>query len=132
MVLITNACIDPENGFFIVSNIVGFQVYVGGTNVAGEVISIHERFATIQMFGEATGFAVGDSVICTGRPLSVELGPGLLDSFFDGLQRQFERPDHDVHMPKLSGINALNKTKQWRFEPLSLSVRVVALDVSVW
>jgi V-type H+-transporting ATPase subunit A len=63
------------------------KVRVGHYELVGEVIRIDNDKATIQVYEETSGVTVGDPVLKTGKPLSVELGPGICTSIFDGIQR---------------------------------------------
>lgn len=67
------------------------RVAVGGLGLAGEVIRIDGDLATIQVYESTAGLRIGESVVDTGRPFSVTLGPGLLGSVFDGIQRPLPR-----------------------------------------
>lgn len=60
---------------------------VGHDQLVGEVIRIDADKATIQVYEETAGVTVGDPVLRTGKPLSVELGPGLMETIYDGIQR---------------------------------------------
>lgn len=60
---------------------------VGHDQLVGEVIRIDADKATIQVYEETAGITVGDPVLRTGKPLSVELGPGLMETIYDGIQR---------------------------------------------
>src|SRR3989338_11173416 len=60
---------------------------VGKENLMGEVIQIDGDKAIIQVYEDTSGIKPGEPVINTGEPLSVELGPGLLSSIYDGIQR---------------------------------------------
>jgi len=62
-------------------------VKVGNSGLIGEVIRVESDRATIQVYEETTGIKPGETVERTGHPLSVELGPGLINQFFDGTQR---------------------------------------------
>ena len=66
-------------------------VKVGEKKLIGEVIEIRGEHVSIQVYEETSGIGPGDEVISTGEPLSVELGPGLIESMFDGIQRPLER-----------------------------------------
>ncbi|KAJ1621085.1 hypothetical protein T492DRAFT_887627 [Pavlovales sp. CCMP2436] len=61
-------------------------VRVGHQKLVGEVIRLELDTATIQVYEETSGLTVGDPILCTGLPLSLELGPGLLGRIFDGIQ----------------------------------------------
>src|SRR5271154_1131428 len=75
----------------VASNMLGGAMYeltkVGKEGLMGEVIKIEQDKVTIQVYEETSGLGVGDPVARLGRPLCVELGPGLLDNIFDGIQR---------------------------------------------
>ncbi len=95
-------------------------VRVGKKGLIGEVIELKGDTASIQVYEETGGLGPGDPVEETGMPLSVELGPGLLNSIFDGIQRPL-----DLIMEKAGtfisrGIEvpALERKKKWKFKPL--------------
>lgn len=65
--------------------------------------------------------SVGDPVLRTGKPLSVELGPGILGSIFDGIQRPLEDIAVDtksIYIPRGINVNSLDRKKKWPFTPL--------------
>ncbi|MBI4444499.1 MAG: V-type ATP synthase subunit A, partial [Acidobacteria bacterium] len=62
-------------------------VLVGKAGLVGEVIRLERRGATVQVYEDTEGLRIGEPVIATGSPFVVELGPGLLGSIFDGIQR---------------------------------------------
>lgn len=67
------------------------------------------------------GVTVGDPVLRTGRPLSVELGPGIMDNIFDGIQRPLQdisRLSDSIYIPRGINVNALDRDKAWDFTPL--------------
>jgi len=94
-------------------------VYVGYERLIGEIIKLEEDIATIQVYENTSGVKPGEPVEGTGMPLSVELGPGLIGSIFDGIQRPlsviFERAGPFVSR----GIHifALPRDKKWSFTP---------------
>lgn len=95
-------------------------VKVGHDNLAGEVIRINGDQATIQVYEETAGVTVGDPVQRTGKPLSVELGPGLLHNIYDGIQRPLEKiAEHSksIYIPRGVDVPALDRTKKWEFTP---------------
>ncbi len=107
-------------------------VRVSGQRLIGEVIEIHGDEASIQVYEETSGLGPGEPVESTGAPLSVELGPGLIGSIFDGIQRPLEE------ILKVSGNNlkrgvevpSLNRDRKWRFVPsVSPGDRVTGGDV---
>lgn len=95
-------------------------VRVGHDELVGEIIRLESDLATIQVYEETSGVTVGDPVLRTGKPLSVELGPGIMGSIFDGIQR----PLRDIHVltdsiyiPKGVSTTALNRDLKWDFFP---------------
>ena len=69
----------------------GEQVKIGELGLFGEVISLNGRQAIVQTYESTDGVRPGEPAIGLGRPLSVELGPGLLGGIFDGVQRPLEK-----------------------------------------
>lgn len=107
-------------------------VRVSSQRLTGEIIEIHGDEASIQVYEETSGLAPGAPVESTGEPMSVELGPGLIGSIYDGIQR----PLDDIM--GLSGNNlhrgvevpALKRDRQWEFVPaLKVGDSVAAGDV---
>uniref|UniRef100_A0A183BI97 H(+)-transporting two-sector ATPase n=1 Tax=Globodera pallida TaxID=36090 RepID=A0A183BI97_GLOPA len=95
-------------------------VRVGHSELVGEIIRLEDDYATIQVYEETSSVTIGDPVLRTGQPLSVELGPGIMGSIFDGIQR----PLHDIaqmtksiYIPKGVNVKALNRSKKWEFLP---------------
>uniref|UniRef100_A0AC35U387 H(+)-transporting two-sector ATPase n=1 Tax=Rhabditophanes sp. KR3021 TaxID=114890 RepID=A0AC35U387_9BILA len=96
-------------------------VRVGHTELVGEIIRLEGDFATIQVYEETSAVTIGDPVLRTGKPLSVELGPGIMESIFDGIQRPLAAIANDtqsIYIPKGVRTNALDRTKKWQFKPL--------------
>ncbi len=107
-------------------------VRVGEQKLIGEIIEMHGDRASIQVYEETAGLGRGDRVVSTGAPLSVELGPGLIGSIYDGIQRPLERLREKYGSNITRGIDepALDRTRRWRFEPaVSAGDRVSAGDV---
>ncbi|MFH1684039.1 MAG: V-type ATP synthase subunit A [Candidatus Margulisiibacteriota bacterium] len=94
-------------------------VKVGEKGLIGEIIELKGDFASIQVYEETAGLGVGDPVVSTGRPLSVELGPGLLQSIYDGIQRPLEalKKESGDFIGRGISVNALDRTKKWDFVP---------------
>jgi len=99
-------------------------VYVGEAMLPGEVIRLEPSAVVIQVYEDSSGLRAGEPVAGSGRPLEVELGPGLLGGIFDGVQRRlpamaaaggdpFARPFVERGMQ----IPALDRTRRWTFEP---------------
>jgi V/A-type H+-transporting ATPase subunit A len=93
-------------------------VRVGEQRLLGEVIRLEEADAVIQVFEETVGLAVGAPVWSTGEPRLVELGPGLLGSVFDGVQRPLSALAADGPLlPRGLDAPALDRARTWDFEP---------------
>ena len=109
------------------------MVKVGANGLIGEIIEMREDRASIQVYEQTTGIGPGDPVISTGEPLSIELGPGLIESMFDGIQRPLEAFAERADSPFLKkgiAVNSLNREKLWTFNPvLEVGVEVEAGDV---
>ena len=97
-------------------------VRVSSQRLIGEIIEMHGDEASIQVYEETGGLGPGEPVESTDRPLSVELGPGLISSIYDGIQRPLDE------IMKASGGNsltrgvevpALNEEKLWNFVPVA-------------
>merc|ERR1711953_717171 len=110
-------------------------VRVGHDKLVGEIIRLEGDKATIQCYEETSGVSVGDPVERTGSPLSVELGPGILGSIFDGIQRplkDIENVTESIYIPRGITINALNRETKWDFRPapsITVGSRVTGGDV---
>ncbi len=115
----------------VAKNCMGAKMYdvvkVGRLGLVGEIIELRDDKAYIQVYEETSGVGPGEEVILLGRPLSVELGPGLLGKIFDGIQRPLGR------IRELQGdfvgrgvdLPSLDRGKKWEFEPLKNKGEVV-------
>ena len=95
-------------------------VYVGHEGLMGEVIEIEGNITTIQVYEETSDVAPGEPVEGTGSPLSVDLGPGMLDAIYDGVQRPLDVLEEKMGSPYLDrGVDApgIDLEKTWEFEP---------------
>jgi len=108
----------------VAEDMIGVAMYelvkVGHDQLVGEVIRINGDQATIQVYEETAGVMVGDPVLRTGKPLSVELGPGLLNNIYDGIQRPLEKISQvskSIYIPRGISTPALDRTKKWEFTP---------------
>ena len=110
----------------------GDVVRVSEQRLIGEIIEMHGDQASVQVYEETSGLKPGEPVESTEAPLSVELGPGLISSIYDGIQR----PLDDIM--KISGLNlqrgvevpALKRDRKWNFVPTAaVGDRVVAGDI---
>jgi len=94
-------------------------VKVGDEKLIGEIIRLDGNTATIQVYEDTSGLKPGEPVVNTGEPLSVELGPGLLTSIYDGIQRPLEAMMKESGAFIRRGIvtSALDRKKKWPFVP---------------
>ena len=102
-------------------------VHVGHEGLMGEVIKIEGDKATVQVYEDTSGIKPGEPVINTGMPLSVELGPGLLESIYDGIQRPLQTLQEKMGNFIERGVSAdgLNREKKWDFKPTVIKGDVV-------
>jgi len=108
----------------VASGMAGASMYdvvrVGDLGLVGEIIELKGDNAFIQVYEETSGLKPKEPVISTGAPLSVELGPGLIEQFFDGVQRPLNIIESEVQSPYITrGIDvpSLDRRKQWEFIP---------------
>merc|ERR1712241_1228770 len=100
-------------------------VRVGYHELVGEIIRLEGDMATIQVYEETSGVTVGDPVLRTGKPLSVELGPGIMGSIFDGIQRPLKDINeltNSIYIPNGVNTPSLSITEQWEFQPGKLRI----------
>lgn len=96
------------------------MVRVGNAGLIGEIIEMRNDRASIQVYEETTGIGPGDPVVTTGEPLSIELGPGLIESMFDGIQRPLDAIEKATNSPFLKkgvAVKSLNRERKWEFKP---------------
>ena len=93
-------------------------VEVSKDKLIGEIIEMRGDVANIQVYEETTGIGPGDEVVSTGSPLSVELGPGLLERMYDGIQRPLEKLELMAGEFLKRGVTAppLDREKLWEFK----------------
>ncbi len=94
-------------------------VKVSSSHLIGEIIELRGDKASIQVYEETGGIGPGDEVFSTEMPLSVELGPGLIESIFDGIQRPLNKlwEKSGDRIGRGVEVNALDHNKVWRFYP---------------
>jgi V-type H+-transporting ATPase subunit A len=95
-------------------------VRVGHSKLVGEIIKLEGDTASIQVYEDTSGLTVGDPVLRKKQPLSVELGPGIMGTIFDGIQRPLEyifQHSGDVYVPKGVDIPCLSRDSKWTFTP---------------
>jgi len=120
----------------VASDCLGAKMYdmvkVGRLGLIGEIIELNNDQAYIQVYEDTTGVGPGEPVVLTEKPLSVELGPGLLGSIYDGIQRPLDiiRARHGEFVSRGIEIPALNREKRWKFEPVrKKGERVITGDI---
>lgn len=96
-------------------------VKVGKPGLVGEIIELKEELSSIQVYEETGGIGPGEPVVSTGMPLSVELGPGLMETIFDGIQRPLDliRAQTGDFVTRGISLPPLDRNKKWRFKPLA-------------
>jgi V-type H+-transporting ATPase subunit A len=103
-------------------------VKVGWNKLVGEVIKLEKDTASIQCYEDTSGLTVGDPVMRTRNPLSVELGPGILETIFDGIQRPLKGiadMSKSVFIPRGVDVSPLDAKKLWHFKPEKLKVGAI-------
>merc|ERR1739844_768357 len=96
-----------------------------GDNLVGEIIRLEGDTASIQVYEDTSGLTVGDPLTKTGLPLSLELGPGILNGIYDGIQRPLERIQQisqSVFVPRGVDVPNLDRDKEWEFTPAGSKV----------
>jgi V-type H+-transporting ATPase subunit A len=115
-------------------------VRVGKQKLVGEIIKLDGKKVYIQVYEETAGLTIGDPVMRTRQSLSVELGPGILDNIFDGIQRPLEdiaklslqTTGSAVFIPRGITIPALDRNKKWKYsinEELQIGYQLTPGDV---
>ncbi len=115
--------IKVSGPLIVAKNMQDVQVYdvvrVSEKRLLGEVIELRDDLASIQVYEETAGIGPGEPVYYTYEPLSVELGPGLIEGIFDGILRPldviYERAG--AHIPLGINVDSLDKEKKWKFIP---------------
>lgn len=113
-------------------NMAGSKMYdvvrVGKLNLIGEIVELKGDLASIQVYEETTGLGPGEPVVDTEAPLSVELGPGLIESIYDGIQRPLNLlvKAEGEFMSRGSAMPSLNREKKWHFKPTVKNGEVVS------
>lgn len=95
-------------------------VRVGELGLVGEIIELRGDTASVQVYEETSGLMPGEPVVSTGEPLSVELGPGLIEQFYDGVQRPLRLIEETAESPFISrgiAVPAIDRNKKWSFTP---------------
>jgi V/A-type H+/Na+-transporting ATPase subunit A len=107
----------------IAEGMMGARMYdivrVGSENLIGEVIRLDGDTAFVQVYENTGGLTVGEAVVSTGLPLAVELGPGMLNGIFDGIQRPLDKIQEasGTYIDRGITVNSLSRETKWRFTP---------------
>src|SRR6056297_2062384 len=107
----------------IAENMMGARMYdivrVGDENLVGEISRLDGDTAFVQVYEDTGGLKVGEPVVSTGLPLAVELGPGMLNGVFDGIQRPLDsiRAASGTYIDRGITVNALSRDAKWSFTP---------------
>ena len=104
-------------------------VRVSDKRLIGEIIELRNDKASIQVYEETSGLGPGENVYSTGYPLSVELGPGLIEGIFDGIQRPLNmlREQSGDRIARGVDVPALDHSKVWQFKPIAVVGQVVKM-----
>ncbi|KAJ5191869.1 ATPase F1 complex beta subunit/V1 complex C-terminal [Penicillium cinerascens] len=123
----------------VAEHMIGCAMYelchIGHDLLVGEVIRIEADKATIQVYEETAGLTVGDPVTRTGKPLSVELGPGLMETIYDGIQRPLKAiadQSKGIYIPRGISVNALDRKKKWEYKPAGFKVGDHITGGDIW
>lgn len=120
-----NGSVVKVSGPLVVAdNMSGSKMYevvkVGRDGLVGEIIRLEGDTAFVQVYEDTSGLTVGDPVEKSGAPLQLELGPGILNDIFDGIQRPLERiftKADSVFIPRGIRVDNLDRDKMWEFTP---------------
>ena len=108
-------------------------VRVGPDRLIGEILTMNGDSASIQVYEETSGLGPGAEVVTTGYPMSVELGPGMIENIYDGIQRPLEEIMRKVggnNLPRGVEVPPINPEKLWDFTPVAKAGdKVVGGDV---
>ena len=108
----------------VAKNLEGAQMFdvvrIGEMGLVGEIIRLEGNTAQIQVYEDTTGLKPGEKVVNTKRPLSMQLGPGLLKSIYDGIQRPLDvlAADSGDFISRGKVVPALDQKKKWDFIPV--------------
>jgi V/A-type H+-transporting ATPase subunit A len=108
----------------VAEGMIGARMYdvvrVGDDNLIGEIVELHGEHASIQVYEDTVGIGPGEKVVNTGAPLSVELGPGLISSIYDGIQRPLDQlvQAQGSFILRGSALPGLRRDAKWHFKPV--------------
>jgi len=125
----TGTVMKVSGPLVVAENMSGTKMYevvrVGKDRLVGEIIRLEGDTASIQVYEDTSGLTVGDPLDKTGLPLSLELGPGILDGIYDGIQRPLERIQNisqSVFVPRGVDVPNLDREKAWDYTPKGIKV----------
>jgi V-type H+-transporting ATPase subunit A len=125
----TGTVMKVSGPLVVADNMSGSKMYevvrVGKDRLVGEIIRLENDTASIQVYEDTSGLTVGDPLVKTGLPLSLELGPGILDGIYDGIQRPLERIQklsNSVFVPRGVDVPNLDRERTWDFTPKNKKV----------
>jgi V/A-type H+/Na+-transporting ATPase subunit A len=107
----------------IADNMMGARMYdivrVGKEKLIGEIIRLDGNTAFVQVYEDTSGLTVGEDVLSTELPLAVELGPGMLNGIFDGIQRPLDKIQEasGTYIERGIVVNSLSRSAKWKFTP---------------
>ena len=120
----------------VAENLADVEMYdvvkVSDKKLIGEVIELRGDKASIQVYEETSGLKVSDEVVSTGAPLSVELGPGLIEGIFDGIQRPLNvlMQESGARIGRGIEVHSVDRNRKWHFVPVAkVGDKLVAGDV---
>lgn len=124
MVLENGKVFSVSGPVVVASNMTGSSMFelvkCGHQNLVGEIIRLEGDTATIQVYEETSGLTVGDPVVRTGAPLSVELGPGILENMYDGILRPLEAiadATKSIYIPRGVDVKPLDRSRKFDYTP---------------
>lgn len=127
--------IKVSGPLIVAENMADAKVYdvvrVGKQKLIGEIIELRGDRASVQVYEETAGLGVGDEVVSTDMPLSVELAPGIIEGIYDGIQRPLEKivEKYGDRITRGIEVKSLSRDKKWDFKPLKkVGDKVVAGD----
>ncbi len=107
----------------IAEGMLGSRMYdivrVGKEQLVGEIIRLDGDTAFVQVYEDTSGLLIGEPVVSTGLPLAVELGPGMLNGIFDGIQRPLDKIHEasGTYIERGINVNSLSREATWAFTP---------------
>lgn len=133
---ITGKIIKISGPLVVAENVADVKMYdivkVGDNELTGEVIQMCKKIVWIQVYENTTGLKIGEQVYTTGKPLSMKLGPGLLTSFYDGIQRPLREiaEQQGIFINSGAQTESLNLNTNWKFKATKkVGDKVVGGDV---